>query len=138
MHGLKHPTRSVFFDPVTGTYTHVVYDESGSHAAVIDPVLDFDPKSGRISHLRADEVIAFVQKAPTAGGLDLKPMRMPTTFRPRPYIQQALADVLPLARPFNRCNRCSKVCSTSNLNSPPTGRSSTTSSTMAKPFPLAA
>ena len=50
-----------FLDPATSTYTHVVYDHAGGHAAIVDPVLDFDARSGRTSHTRADEVIAFVR-----------------------------------------------------------------------------
>jgi glyoxylase-like metal-dependent hydrolase (beta-lactamase superfamily II) len=38
-----------FFDPDTATFTHVVWDEPGGHAAVIDPVLGFDPASGLTS-----------------------------------------------------------------------------------------
>ncbi len=51
-----------FFDPATGTFTHVVFDVEGGHAAVVDPVLDFDPRSGRISHASVDAVIAFVRQ----------------------------------------------------------------------------
>lgn len=57
-----HPSPLIqsFFDPATSTYTHVVYDRPGGHGAVVDPVLDFDPRSGRTSHVRADEVLAFI------------------------------------------------------------------------------
>lgn len=51
-----------FFDPATGTVTYVVHD--GTAAAIIDPVLDFDPKSGRISTASADRVVAFVRSRP--------------------------------------------------------------------------
>lgn len=61
------PLVQSFFDPHTSTFTHVVYDQAGGHAAVIDPVLDFDAASGRTSHQSADEVIAFVR----AQGLQL-------------------------------------------------------------------
>lgn len=50
-----------FFDPATFTFTHVVYDHDGGHAAIVDPVLDFDARSGRTSHHSADAVVAFVQ-----------------------------------------------------------------------------
>ena len=30
-------------DKATSTFTHVVYDQDGGHAAVVDPVLDFVP-----------------------------------------------------------------------------------------------
>ncbi len=50
-----------FFDPATGTATHVVFDEIGGQAAVIDPVLDYDAKSGRTKTTNADQVLAFLQ-----------------------------------------------------------------------------
>jgi glyoxylase-like metal-dependent hydrolase (beta-lactamase superfamily II) len=49
------------FDANTWTVTYVVYDKPGSACAIIDPVLDYDPKSGRTSHTSADKVIAFVK-----------------------------------------------------------------------------
>lgn len=51
-----------FFDNVTGTVTYVVYDEKGGQAAVIDPVLDYDPKSGRTRTASAERVVAFVRE----------------------------------------------------------------------------
>ncbi|HQR85088.1 MAG: MBL fold metallo-hydrolase [Polynucleobacter sp. 24-46-87] len=50
-----------FFDPETWTYTYVVYEDVGSPCAIIDSVLNYDPKSGRTKTKSADEVIAFVQ-----------------------------------------------------------------------------
>ncbi|POZ63017.1 MBL fold metallo-hydrolase [Chromobacterium alticapitis] len=49
-----------FHDSVTETISHVVYDRPGGHAAIIDPVLDFDPKSGRTAHGGADRLLAFL------------------------------------------------------------------------------
>ena len=50
-----------FFDPETWTYTYVVYEHQGAPCAIIDSVLNYDPKSGRTSTKSADEVIAFVK-----------------------------------------------------------------------------
>ncbi|MDN0084681.1 MBL fold metallo-hydrolase [Crenobacter sp. SG2305] len=50
-----------FYDPTTGTVTHIVFDQRGGHAAVIDPVLDYDPKSGRTRTASADQVLAYLQ-----------------------------------------------------------------------------
>jgi len=47
-----------FFDPGTWTITYVVWDRATRRAAVIDPVLDYDFKSGRTSTLSADRVLA--------------------------------------------------------------------------------
>ncbi len=56
------PQIESFFDTATWTFTHVVHAGPGSRAAVIDSVLDFDPKSGRTSTASADRVIAFVRE----------------------------------------------------------------------------
>jgi glyoxylase-like metal-dependent hydrolase (beta-lactamase superfamily II) len=50
-----------FFDPETWTYTYVIYECEGAPCAIIDSVLNYDPKSGRTSTKSADEVIAFVK-----------------------------------------------------------------------------
>ena len=55
------PQVQTFFDKATATATHVVHSGPGSAAAVIDSVLDFDPKSGRTDHASAERVIAFVE-----------------------------------------------------------------------------
>lgn len=49
------------FDPATWTVTYVVYQRQGGVCAIIDSVLDYDPKSGRTSHHSADQVVEFVQ-----------------------------------------------------------------------------
>lgn len=57
-----NPQTESFYDPQTGTITHVAYDAAGGHATVVDPVLDFDPKSGRTRTDSADRVLAFLRK----------------------------------------------------------------------------
>ncbi len=49
-----------FFDPVTGTYSYVLFDRPGGHAAIIDPVLDYDPKAGRTSTGNAQRLVDFI------------------------------------------------------------------------------
>ena len=60
MTAIGKPFVEPFFDPTTGTITYVVYDREGGRAAIIDPVLDYDPKSGRTSTGSADQVIDLV------------------------------------------------------------------------------
>lgn len=50
-----------FFDPKTCTVSYVVADPATGRAAVIDPVLDYDFKSGRTSTVSADQVIGHVR-----------------------------------------------------------------------------
>ena len=54
-------TTQAFFDPNTRTVTYVVASNSSRHAAIIDPVLDYDFKSGRTSTTAADQVIAYLK-----------------------------------------------------------------------------
>ncbi|CAJ0814470.1 putative metallo-hydrolase [Ralstonia wenshanensis] len=56
------PIVQPFFDPATWTVTYVVHQEARSECAIIDSVLDYDPKSGRTSTASADRVIAFVRE----------------------------------------------------------------------------
>lgn len=51
-----------FLDLDTETYSYVVYDREGGRAAVIDPVLDYDPKSGRTSTEGASKLVDFVRE----------------------------------------------------------------------------
>lgn len=57
-----NPLVQSFYDPATSTFTYVVYDRHGGHAAIVDPVLDFDPAAARISTASADRVLAFVRE----------------------------------------------------------------------------
>jgi glyoxylase-like metal-dependent hydrolase (beta-lactamase superfamily II) len=50
-----------FFEPVTSSLTYVVHD--GRHAAVIDPVRDYESKSGRTSWASAEKVAAWIDAA---------------------------------------------------------------------------
>ncbi|MGL4734675.1 MAG: MBL fold metallo-hydrolase [Enterovibrio sp.] len=51
-----------FYDPATGTISYVLADKIGGAAAIIDPVLDYDPKSGHTQTVSADRLIEYVQK----------------------------------------------------------------------------
>jgi glyoxylase-like metal-dependent hydrolase (beta-lactamase superfamily II) len=51
-----------FFDAKTWTVSYVVSDVATGAAAVIDPVLDFDMKSGRTSTTSADQVLAYLRE----------------------------------------------------------------------------
>ena len=50
-----------FFDATTGTVSYVLADTVSAQAAVIDPVLDFEPRSGTLSSQSADRIIDYVR-----------------------------------------------------------------------------
>ena len=51
------PQVTGFYHPPTGSIVYVVRDPASTHAAVIDPVLDYDEKSGRVSTETADALL---------------------------------------------------------------------------------
>lgn len=50
-----------FFHEPTFTISYVVHDPVTKHCAIIDPVLDYEPAIGCITHTFADRIIAFVR-----------------------------------------------------------------------------
>jgi len=54
-------TVQAFFDDKTWTISYVISDNATRHAAIVDPVLDFDFKSGSTSTRSADKVLAYVR-----------------------------------------------------------------------------
>jgi glyoxylase-like metal-dependent hydrolase (beta-lactamase superfamily II) len=56
------PMVQSFHDPVTGTVTHVVYEKAGSACAIVDPVLDYEARSGRTRTIAAAKVLGFVRE----------------------------------------------------------------------------
>ena len=57
----REPQVHGLFDKATWTVTYVVHDGPGTACAIIDSVLDYDPKSGRTRTTSADQVIAYVK-----------------------------------------------------------------------------
>jgi len=59
----QRPDVRGFFDPATHTVTYLVSDPASGMAAIIDPVLDYDPASARTSTTSIDAVLAAVREA---------------------------------------------------------------------------
>jgi glyoxylase-like metal-dependent hydrolase (beta-lactamase superfamily II) len=57
------PDIQAFFDEATFTVSYLVGDPETRRAAIIDPVLDFDPKSGRTSTASAEKFLAAARAA---------------------------------------------------------------------------
>lgn len=49
-----------FFDSDTFTLTYIVSDESTKDSVIIDPVLDFDPPTGRVKDQSIQEVLKYI------------------------------------------------------------------------------
>lgn len=87
-----------FFDEATFTASHVVHDPSTLRAAVIDSVLDFDPKSGRTSTASADRIIAHVRALGLTVDWLLETHAHADHLSAAPYLQQHLGGALAIGR----------------------------------------
>jgi glyoxylase-like metal-dependent hydrolase (beta-lactamase superfamily II) len=56
------PQIQAFFDEATNTVSYLVADAATGRAAVIDPVLDYDHRSGKASTRSADEILGVAAK----------------------------------------------------------------------------
>lgn len=65
---LARPQVTGFYDKPTGSIQYVVADSATRRCAIIDPVLDFDEKSGATSTGNADALLRFVAES----GLELE------------------------------------------------------------------
>lgn len=54
------PIVEIFFHEDTNTFSYIVHEGDGRSAAIIDPVLDYEPASARVQTLFADRLLAFV------------------------------------------------------------------------------
>jgi glyoxylase-like metal-dependent hydrolase (beta-lactamase superfamily II) len=56
------PEVNGFYHEDSGSISYVVAEPGGSRCAIVDPVMDFDPNSGRTGTRPADEIAAFVRR----------------------------------------------------------------------------
>lgn len=58
---MKKVDIQAFFDQMTFTVSYVVFDKDSKECAIIDPVLDFDPVSGRTKTDSAKKLVDYIQ-----------------------------------------------------------------------------
>ncbi|KUO56764.1 MAG: MBL fold metallo-hydrolase [Sphingomonadales bacterium BRH_c42] len=84
------PQVKAFFDHNTYTVSYVVHDPATHEVAVIDPVLDFDPASGRTSHASADAIIGHISSNNLKVSWLLETHAHADHLSAAPYLQQKL------------------------------------------------
>ena len=83
-----------FFDPATWTVSYLVLDTQTMQCALVDSVLDFDPKSGRTDTASADRLIARVQELGAQVQWILETHVHADHLSAAPYLQKALGGRL--------------------------------------------
>lgn len=94
-----NPHIQAFFDPVTATVTYVVHEPvAGGACAIIDSVLDYDPKSGRTSSASADRVAAYVREHGLRTDWLLETHAHADHLSAAPYLQRQLGGVIAIGQ----------------------------------------
>jgi glyoxylase-like metal-dependent hydrolase (beta-lactamase superfamily II) len=60
---MTKPNVKAFFDEATFTVSYVISDPETKRAAIVDPVLDYEPHSGRTATSSAEALIAYVEES---------------------------------------------------------------------------
>lgn len=83
-----------FFDTATSTVSYIVHAGAGSACAIIDSVLDFDPKAGRTHTESADKLIAFVRECDLTVQWLLETHAHADHLSAAPYLQAHLGGII--------------------------------------------
>lgn len=83
-----------FFDANTWTLSYLVLDTASNHCAIIDSVLDYDPKSGRTRTESADKLIARVHELGATVDWLLETHVHADHLSAAPYLQEKLGGKL--------------------------------------------
>ncbi len=99
---LPRPEVHGLFDPATWTVTYVVHSGDGSACAIVDSVLDYDPKSGRTRHESADRVIAYVEAHRLKVAWILETHAHADHLSAAPYLKAKLGGKIAIGRDITR------------------------------------
>ena len=86
--GKQRPTVKGFFDPRTSSVQYVVSDPATAKCAIIDPVLDFNERSGGTATWSADAILAYVAEQELTVGWILDTHIHADHFSAAPYLQR--------------------------------------------------
>ncbi|MFZ5609633.1 MAG: MBL fold metallo-hydrolase [Pseudomonadota bacterium] len=82
------PRIKAFFDTVTNTVSYVVQDPEGNECAIIDPVLDYDPKAARTHTASADKIAHYIESEGLKVAWILETHAHADHLSGAPYLQQ--------------------------------------------------
>ncbi len=89
----------------TGTWSYVVADPATRKCAVVDPVLDFDPKSGRASTPSAGAIASFVHDSGLACQWILETHAHADHLSAAPWLQAALGGKIAICEGIRAVQR---------------------------------
>lgn len=83
-----------FFDPATWTLSYLVLDMESRHCALVDSVLDYDPKAGRTQRTSADRLVARVRELGAQVDWILETHVHADHLTAAPYLKQQLGGLV--------------------------------------------
>jgi glyoxylase-like metal-dependent hydrolase (beta-lactamase superfamily II) len=104
----KKPIVKSFFDKGTSTITHVIYERTGSECAIVDSVMDFDPKSGRLTTQSADRVIDFVRNNSLKAQWLLETHAHADHISAAPYLREQLGGLIAVGEGIKKVQKVFK------------------------------
>lgn len=132
-----HPQVQAFFDPQTSTVSYVLFEAAGGACAIIDPVLDFDPKAGRTNTVQADRIVDFVRENGLSVEWILETHVHADHLSAAPFLKSRLGGASALAPGSRTCSAISSAYSTPKRGSPRTAASLTICLPMTRSLPWA-
>jgi len=102
------PEVRAFFDEATFTISYVVREPDGPHCAIVDSVLDYDPKSGRTGTASADAVIAYVTDNGLAVDWILETHAHADHLTAAPYLKEKLGGQIAIGEHITDVQRAFK------------------------------
>lgn len=96
------------FDASTWTVTYVVHNGPGSACAIIDSVLDYDPKSGRTRTTSADKVIDYVTQHKLRTEWILETHAHADHLTAAPYLKQKLGGKVAIGHQITKVQKVFK------------------------------
>ena len=94
-----------FFDPATWTVSYIVFDKKTRACALVDSVLDYDPKSGRTAHTSADRLIERVRELDAKVQWILETHVHADHLSAAPYLKEALGGQLGIGQHITTVQR---------------------------------
>jgi glyoxylase-like metal-dependent hydrolase (beta-lactamase superfamily II) len=91
-----------FFDPATWTLSYLVLDTQTRHCALVDSVLDYDPKSGRTNHASADRLVARVREVGATVDWILETHVHADHLTAAPYLKEQLGGLVGIGDQITR------------------------------------
>ena len=116
------PEVTAFFDEATNTVSYVVADPGGRRCAIIDSVLDYDPKSGRTGTASADGIIALVKSRDYVVDWILETHVHADHLTAAPYLKNKLGGRTAIGDQIARVQKTFKKIFNAERNFAPDGR----------------